>query len=408
MTTFDLQPVFDNMIEISPSDFFKNTLDDGNYIKLGLSIKTQKGLAIKKERAFELMEFLQKELSSWQPPITNSFIRKTTMDFLMKAYSENPKERKVEELLDIFKLLKRKKVNIYVKVFNLQTDIEKYDGGSFVLFHPDYFIKAYNNRFMYSRLDHGNANQDTIAHVGLVFKDVEILQEDKDYVKAIIQEKIEEFISAMGIALGNKDSAQTLSTNFNHIGTEYHLLNNDMIELSSSFSSDGSTFTKGSIDLKTDLFFSNHGNIFNILHKRDNQLKEKVHKSILWLGKSLQTENVGDSFLQVAIALECLLTKQTKGYYINASITYSISEALSFLIGNTKDERLEHFKEIKNLYGLRSAIVHSGKSRISIKEYYEFFHRVRSGIYRILDLMEEHNFKSIEELYDYIDELKFS
>ncbi len=408
MTDFDLQPVFNSMVEWPPNDINSDKLDRQNYIPLGISIKLKKGVSVKKEKFFELMEFLRKELSSWRPPLTDSFLAKNVGNFLMNAYSGDFKEKKVEELLNIFKLLKKKKVNIYVKIFNVQTDIGEYDGGSFLLFHPMYFIKTYPNHLMYPFINSEGINQDTALHSGVVFKNVEILEEDDEYLKTIIQEKTEEFINIMGVALGDKDNAQKISSDFNCMGMEYHLLNKDMFETNSSFSSAGSTFIKGSVNLKTELFFSQHKKLFDLLQKRDNQLKEKLYKSILWLGKSLRTENIDDSFLQVAIALECLLTKQDKGYYINPSITYSISETLAFLIGETKEQRIDNLKVIKKMYGERSAIVHSGKSKITINQYYEFFHRVRIGIYKILDLMEEHNFKNIEELYNYIDELKFS
>ena len=128
----------------------------------------------------------------------------------------------------------------------------------------------------------------------------------------------------------------------------------------------------------------------------------------MWLGKSLRNENIGDAFLQETIALECLLTRQEKNYCISPSIGYSLAETLALLVGTTKENRINILKDIKKLYGLRSSIVHSGKSDISINSYYQLFDYIKKGIYIILDLIDEKKLQNIDELYNYIDDIKFS
>jgi len=373
MSNLDLRNILNNMIEWAPNDRKSDKLDRENYVPLGISFNYKNGLSVKKEDFFAMMAFIKERLSDEQSSLTDSFIRKKITNFLFEAYIDEPTIT-IEELLSIFSVLKRTKVDIFVKMFNLQIDVGEYDGGSFVLYNPVYFVEKYKNNLMYKNIHEKNrVHPDTIAHVGLVFKDVEIFQEDEERLNSIIQEKIGEFISVMGIAFGSKEKSQMLTANFNHIGMEYHLLDKDMIEIHSNYSSTGSTYLKGCIDLKTEHFFANHQRLFKLLEKHDNELKEKLYKSILWLGKSLLTENIGDSFLQVSIALECLLTRQTKGYYINPSISNSLSETLAFLIADTKEDRINNFKTIKKFYELRSSIVHSGRSEIKISQYYEFF-----------------------------------
>ncbi len=406
MTIFDLHPIFDSMIEWPPHHLHSDESNRDGYTKLGVSLEKNKGLSVKLDKISELFKYLWTKLSDMKLQFTENFMREVTRDFLIKSYPDKS-NKTINDLLNAFKMIKPRKVNVYVKIFNLQIDTQKYDGESFSLFNPQYFIKTYDNPMMYLRIkDTESVNEDNLIHSGLVIKDIGVFQEDKDGVILIIQEKTEEFINAIGIALGDKDGTQRLSTSFNSIGMEYHILNKDMLETNSSFSLNGSTFTRGTIDLKTELFFKHNGSIFNLLHRRENALHEKVYKSVLWLGKSLQTENIGDSFLQVAISLECLLTRQEKGI-INPSITHSISEALAFLIGNTKAERMNHICEIKRLYALRSSIVHSGKEKITLQSYYEFFNLVKLGIYKILELAEEKKFNHINNIYNYIDCLKF-
>ena len=262
---------------------------------------------------------------------------------------------------------------------------------------------------MYRQLSKSHTiNTDNLPHTAIVFKNVEIIPNDEQQIKTVIQEKTQQFLNLVSIVLGDKQDALTLNSSFIHNSTEYHLLDENMIETSSSYSSDNSTFGRGEIRLKTNLFFNNHKNLFALLDGPKTALQDKIFKSTMWLGKSLRNENIGDAFLQISIALECLLTRQEKNSFINPSITYSLSETLAFLVGNTKEERLSIFKDIKKLYSLRSAIVHSGKSNIEVKDYYDFFNFVRQGIYTILKLIEEKKYHNIDDIYSYIDNLKFS
>ena len=408
MTSIDLENILSEMIEWSPKLFQSDELDTTNYFPLGISVKLEKGLSVKRNDFISLFTFIKENLSSDKSGLSDTFIYQTIVDFLIKTYSEKHRKTEIEELLKLFNLLEYKEINIFVKIFNLVTDIGEYDCGSFIIYDPMYFKQKFNNPFMYSKInDQSTANSDNISHVGLVFKNIKLFKEDKEQLNFIILEKISEFINFTGVALGEKESAQKLAANFNHIGMEYHLLDNDMIEESSSFSSIGSTFLKGNVKLKTELFFKNHEMLFKLLSKRDNQLKQKIYKSVLWLGKSMQTENVTDSFLQVSVALECLLSRQVEGYLINPSIAYSLSETLAFLVADNKDVRIKIFKELKKLYGLRSSIVHSGKSNINIQQYNDYFELIRIGIYKILDLIENKKVNSIDEIYDIVEQLKF-
>jgi len=405
MTDFDLENIISNMIEGPPTLFQP---DDKDYISLGISIKLEKSILVNKNDIYALMTFVKKHLTLLHSCLTDNFLYKTISSYLMKIYDDKSEKKDINDLLEILNNLTYKKTNIYVKIFNLQTDIEEYDFGSFVLYDPQYFIKKNKNLLMYHGInDKSSANSDNIIHTGLVFKDIETFLEDKDLLNYIIQEKIREFINFISVALGDKYNAQKLNSNFNHISMEYHLLDDDMHERSSSFSSEGSTFTKGNVILNTNLFFNNHNRFFKLFSKRDNQLKEKLYKSILWLGKSLQTENISDSFLQVTIALECILARNEKGYFISPGIAYTLSEVLAFLVTDNREARIKIFMELKKLYGLRSSIVHSGKSNITFQQYNDFFQIVKIGIYSIIDLMEEHKFNNINDVYDYIDRIKF-
>jgi hypothetical protein len=388
------------------NDYFSDTQ---KYARLGISFSKGKALAFTKEKDAEIRGFVFERIKKNNIPLSVEFVMSQLTTYLMTLYENGCKEDDLNSFFKQLNTIELKTVNIFLKIYNLCIDIDSYETSSFILFTPSYFIKKYPNPFMYNRISEQNTiNTDNLCHTAIVFKNVKIIPGDDYQIRSVIQEKTQQFLNLISIALGYKQDALTLNSSFIHNSTEYHLLNENMVETSSSYSSDNSTFGRGEIRLKTNLFFNNHKNLFTLLDEPKTALQDKIFKSTMWLGKSLRNENIGDAFLQISIALECLLTRQEKNSFINPSITYSLSETLAFLVGNTKEERLSIFKDIKKLYSLRSAIVHSGKSNIEIKDYYNFFNFVRQGIYVILKLVEEKKYQNIDDIYSYIDDLKFS
>ena len=188
MADFELENILSNMIE-QPPTLFQPEKED--YVLLGISIKLEKSLLVKKDDIFTLMTFVKKHLSPLHSCLTNKFVSNTIGSFLMDAYGNKPELKNVNELLEIFNKLEHKKTNVYVKIFNLQTDVEEYDFGSFILYDPKYFNNKYKNPFMYHKInDQSAANSDNNIHSGLVFREIETFLEDKDLLNYIIQEKI--------------------------------------------------------------------------------------------------------------------------------------------------------------------------------------------------------------------------
>ncbi len=142
----------------------------------------------------------------------------------------------------------------------------------------------------------------------------------------------------------------------------------------------------------------------------NSKLKQKIYKAALWLGKSIQTKDIEDGFLQVAISLECLLSRQEKGYFIHPSITANLAETLSFIIAKKKERRIEIYKKLKQFYGIRSSIVHSGGSLSKIKsnDFIEFFNFIRLGIYSMLNIIKQNGLDRINELYNLVEDKKFA
>lgn len=379
---------------------------DNNAIELGISFKVQASLAISRENFLLLKQDMKEKITV--KDLSENFICKSVQNYLLNVYPNYEIESYNSKIEEINKL-KKIKTNILYQLYNIDLDKNELILPSFEMYKPQYFISEYPNPLLYSDIHEQNrVNSDNALHVVLILKDIEMYKEDEFSKDIIIEQKVSDFICFLAVALGNKKFAQAITTKFSCISNSHHLINDDYRILTSSMSVSESTYINSHCTLLTDKFSDTHEKLFNLLCSSKTKIEEKIYKSTLWLGKSLVTKNLSDSFLQVAVALECLLARQERGYFIQPSITVTLSETLAFLIGNNADERKAYFKQLKDLYAKRSSIVHSGNTSIDIKVYYEFFNLVKEGIYVMIKLVQENKFTTINEVYDYIESLKFS
>ena len=99
--------------------------------------------------------------------------------------------------------------------------------------------------------------------------------------------------------------------------------------------------------------------INEILAKDDrSKIEERILASVQWAGRAaveLQ-QRPEEAFLHYAIALETIIL----GNQQNVELTYRLSMRTALLAGGTPEKRAKIKKEVKDLYSIRSKIVHSG------------------------------------------------
>lgn len=373
---------------------------------LGISCKTQKFVAISKENFWILRDDMQQKIKL--KDLSENFISKSIQGYLLNNFCNYSMESYYSRIMEINNL-KKIKTNVLYRLYNIDIDKNELLLSSFEMYKPKYFIVKYKNPYFHSNKSNKNQiNSENSLHVILILKDIEMYQEDDFTKKQIIEQNVSNFICFLAVTLANKEYAQSLTTKFSRIDNTYHLIDKNHKIFEASFSAHESTYIKPSCTLVTESFSYHNERIFHLLFKNKNKIEEKIYKAILWLGKSLITKDLSDSFLQVAIALECLLARQERGYIIQPSITATLSETLAFLIGSDADERINYFTKIKNLYKKRSSIVHFGNTSIELSEYYTFFNMVNNGIQSMIKIVHENKYKTIDDIYDYIERHKFS
>lgn len=102
--------------------------------------------------------------------------------------------------------------------------------------------------------------------------------------------------------------------------------------------------------------------------------ENKSRKIILacnWIFDSYIGENELLSFIQTMIAMEILLGE--KGISDIIGISELLRNRCAYLIGRSHQERLAILEDLKNIYDIRSTIVHRGKSRLNNNERFLFY-----------------------------------
>ena len=123
-----------------------------------------------------------------------------------------------------------------------------------------------------------------------------------------------------------------------------------------------------------------------------------------WLGKQYDEDRLENKLIYSIFALECLLSNATNF----SSISAAIAEKCAYLVGRSKEKKLEIFNLAKELYNLRFALVHGyTKDPITEERVWQAYGLAMS-VYRIVTKMVVDGTVSSQEEFDkYILEKKF-
>jgi hypothetical protein len=138
-----------------------------------------------------------------------------------------------------------------------------------------------------------------------------------------------------------------------------------------------------------------------------NEFQKRIMLAVEWIGQSMADPSPPSAFIKAAIALEIIFTPSKKAI-ITPSIVNQISESIALILGSSVDKRLKLEKRVKDLYELRSKIVHSGNKDINPADYKTLLEIARSVIIKILTSDKLNSVKTVEELYNILKIFKYS
>ena len=148
--------------------------------------------------------------------------------------------------------------------------------------------------------------------------------------------------------------------------------------------------------------------IMEILCKDNkNDLEQRIIRSLIWAGRSIEEHYLDLSCAEVAFAFESIF-KSDKNRLITQSIQDQIAEASALILNNKYDDIIRQIKELKDFYGLRSAIAHGGKQEGDISVYNKNLIIFKDVIVKLLENDIYLNCNSLDDLKDVLDKKKYS
>jgi hypothetical protein len=154
------------------------------------------------------------------------------------------------------------------------------------------------------------------------------------------------------------------------------------------------------------------------MERKDNKtdLEKRILNSLIWFSKaydvpicrksgSQQSQNytdteyynLGDKYLKLMIALECLLIFGMENKKDN------LSKRCSYIITDSLEERQRIQNYIKNAYNIRSKIVHDGEYLVTQDEASELMIFVQHLILTLIKFTGRWKIKTTEDLYQWLE-----
>jgi hypothetical protein len=104
-----------------------------------------------------------------------------------------------------------------------------------------------------------------------------------------------------------------------------------------------------------------------IAHAFKEDASPRLKRGAQWLYDSFCEQDLPLAFVEAAVVMEVLLGGD-KAASETAGLVELLSSRLAYLVGETQAERESLVREFKDIYGVRSRIVHEGKSTLSMTE----------------------------------------
>jgi hypothetical protein len=142
--------------------------------------------------------------------------------------------------------------------------------------------------------------------------------------------------------------------------------------------------------------------LVELITSPNNPFETHVIRCAEWTSQAMGDPNAASAFVKGAIALEVLFSTNEKGV-ITPSIMAQIAESCAYILGGSTDDAITIEREVKRLYSVRSAIVHTGKDSVDEQD----LHALISICCRvIICLMSDKHFVAIDTISKLADNFR--
>lgn len=165
-----------------------------------------------------------------------------------------------------------------------------------------------------------------------------------------------------------------------------------------------------SIDFNKPVFYDTNTwieDIFSFFKKeKRSEIENRLVSAIDWVGKGLKEFNKDKGFVQLMFGVEALLGNND-GSIIQPSVLSRISECIAFTLGTDYMSRMKLEKDFKELYSIRSAIVHGRDKSVSTGAFMQLKYMVIKLIWSFIKNKELRNCNSINDYHEWIKKKRY-
>jgi hypothetical protein len=136
-----------------------------------------------------------------------------------------------------------------------------------------------------------------------------------------------------------------------------------------------------------------------------SELESVLVTAIRWLGRASAALEPPEELLMIAIALERLLASDEEEWG-GAAISEKVPRRASFLLSDEQAERKRIFGRTKELYNLRSRVVHAGSIRIEERDLVDMEAYARDCLLRLVPRLG--HWEKQRQFTDWVEEQIFA
>ncbi|MBH1550284.1 HEPN domain-containing protein [Stenotrophomonas maltophilia] len=237
---------------------------------------------------------------------------------------------------------------------------------------------------------------------------------DNEKSIAVAHDEFEEFINLIFLIAGKKDNSVFIKTDL----PSYRSMSHQQMYVDTT----SYQVHKGKVDfpcasiknkivekLPVDNEFFAANDKFNALwdlyKKRKNKerisdFESRILNCSISLGEALKSQTEKNSVIHTCIALEILLSYD-EGSLFQKSIGDRLAETFVFIVAKDKESRIQMGALLKQVYRMRSALVHGGNKEID-QSYVTIIQYSRAAIAELLTSDKYKDVKKIGDLYDMV------
>lgn len=345
---------------------------------------------------------LYKQLKVDKKQVSLDQFQKDTRDL----FFFNPKEADFKKIVDE-KYVKSEDFYYIAPIYGIKCKENIIDFGNIAFVSLDYIGTYANEITNVSRKDfllsHFN-NVDKKEHMLYFVKKYKCY--DANYTKEKFESDLDEMINVLRFLFMYKTECSYIDRVKNNSNRIFYSAISETQASSNSF-----IINMNDIPIMMDKNWFDYKYIKKIMeilcNDNKNDLEQRIIRSLIWTGRSIEEHYLDLSCAEVAFAFESIF-KSDKSRLITQSIQDQIAESTALILNNNYDDIIRQIKELKEFYGLRSAIAHGGKQEGDIAIYNKNLTIFKDVIIKLLENDIYLNCNSLDDLKDVLDKKKYS